>query len=85
MRQSNFFILSLIILGLNSPGIAIDIFLHPPISKLQELWNVVVSTFDVSMNKFVLTGSIVEGYVARELVSLIFMYLDNTQIVQNRP
>jgi hypothetical protein len=50
MKQPNF-ILSLIILGLSLPGMAIDICLQPLISELHELWNVGVNTFDVSMKK----------------------------------
>jgi hypothetical protein len=58
MKQPNF-ILSLIIPGPSSPGMAIDVYLQPLISELQELWNVGINTFDVSMKKsFVLRSAL---------------------------
>jgi hypothetical protein len=36
-------------------------------------------------NKSAPEGSIAEGYVARELVSFLSMYLDNASTVHNRP
>jgi hypothetical protein len=47
MKQTSF-ILFLIIPGLKSPGIDIDIYLQPLIEELHELWNVGVCTFDAS-------------------------------------
>jgi hypothetical protein len=58
MKQSSF-ILSLVIPGPSSPGMNIDVYLQPLISELQELWNVGVRTFDVSMkNYFVLRAAL---------------------------
>ena len=38
---------------------AIDLYLQPLMSKLQELWNVGINTFDVSMKKsFVLRSAL---------------------------
>jgi hypothetical protein len=50
MKQS-YFILSMIIPGPTSPGMNIAAYLQPLISELQELWNVGVGTFDISMKK----------------------------------
>ena len=50
MKQSSF-ILSLVILGLKSPVMDIDVYLQPLIEELQELWNVGVCTLDVSKRK----------------------------------
>jgi hypothetical protein len=50
MKQPNF-ILSLIISGPISPRMAINVYLQPLISKLRELGNIRVNTFDVSMKK----------------------------------
>jgi hypothetical protein len=36
-------------------------------------------------NKSAPEGSIAEGYVSRELVSFLLMYLDNASTVHNRP
>jgi hypothetical protein len=47
MKQTSF-ILFLIIPGLKSPGIDIDVYLQPLIEELHELWNVGVCTFDAS-------------------------------------
>jgi hypothetical protein len=47
MKQTSF-ILSLIILGPNSLGMDIDVYLQPLIEELQELWNVEVRTFYAS-------------------------------------
>jgi hypothetical protein len=46
------FILSLVILGLSSLGMDIDVYLQPLIDELLELWNVGVRTFDASKMKF---------------------------------
>jgi len=45
------FILSLVILGLSSLGMDIDVYLQPLIDELLELWNVGVHTFDASKMK----------------------------------
>jgi hypothetical protein len=59
MKQSSF-ILSLVIPGPSSPEMNIDVYLQPRISELQELWNVGVRTFDVSMkNYFVLRAALI--------------------------
>jgi hypothetical protein len=50
MKQ-NYFILSMIIPGPTAPGMNIDVYLQPLISELQELWNVGVRTYDISMKK----------------------------------
>ncbi|XP_062162205.1 uncharacterized protein LOC133869265 [Alnus glutinosa] len=50
MKQP-YFMLSLIISGPSSPGMKIDVYLQPLISELKELWEVGVSTFDVSVKK----------------------------------
>jgi hypothetical protein len=50
MKQP-YFMLSLIISSPSSPGMKIDIYLQPLISELKELWEVGVSTFDVSVKK----------------------------------
>ncbi|XP_062164999.1 uncharacterized protein LOC133871588 [Alnus glutinosa] len=50
MKQP-YFILSMIIPGLTAPGMNIDVYLKPLISKLQESWNVGVQTYDISMKK----------------------------------
>jgi hypothetical protein len=50
MKQQSF-ILSLLIPGPSSPGMDISVYLQPLISELQELWNVGVKTFDISMRK----------------------------------
>jgi hypothetical protein len=47
MKQMSF-ILSLIIPGLSSPGMEMDVYLQPLMDELQELWSVGVRTFDVS-------------------------------------
>jgi hypothetical protein len=51
-----YFILSMIIPGPNSPEMNIDVYLQPLISKLQELWNAGVRTFDISMKNRLLCG-----------------------------
>jgi hypothetical protein len=50
MKQP-YFILSMIIPGPTAPGMNIDVYLQPLISELQELWNVGVRTFDISMKR----------------------------------
>jgi hypothetical protein len=50
MKQQ-YFILSMIIPGPTAPGMNIDVYLQPLISELQELWNVGVRTYDISMKK----------------------------------
>ena len=47
MKQSSL-ILSLVIPGPKSPGIAIDVYLQPLVEELRELWNVGVEAYDVS-------------------------------------
>ncbi|XP_060182268.1 uncharacterized protein LOC132611929 [Lycium barbarum] len=47
MKQENF-ILSMLILGPESPGDAIDVYLQPLIEELKELWETGVETFDAS-------------------------------------
>jgi len=41
----------MIIPGPTAPGMNIDVYLQPLISELQELWNVGVHTYDISMKK----------------------------------
>jgi len=41
----------MIIPGPTAPGMNIDVYLQPLISELQELWNVGVRTFDISMKR----------------------------------
>ena len=43
--------LSLLIPGKNSPGKDIDVYLHPLVEELKELWVQGVETFDVSTKK----------------------------------
>jgi hypothetical protein len=43
-----FFMLSLIILGLSSLGMKIDVYLEPLILELKELWDVGIPTYDAS-------------------------------------
>jgi hypothetical protein len=43
--------LSLIILGPSSPGMNIDVYLQPLVTELNQLWDVRVQTFDVSLKK----------------------------------
>jgi Zn ribbon nucleic-acid-binding protein len=47
MKQTSF-ILSLVIPGLSSPSMDINVYLQPLIDELLELWNVGVQTFDAS-------------------------------------
>ena len=47
MKQSSL-ILSLVIPGLKSPRIAIDVYLQPLVEELKELWDVGVEAYDVS-------------------------------------
>ncbi|XP_050278453.1 uncharacterized protein LOC126719982 [Quercus robur] len=47
MKQSSL-ILSLLIPGPTSPGIAIDVYLQPLVEELRELWDVGVEAFDAS-------------------------------------
>ena len=49
MKRSSL-ILSLVILGPTSPGIAIDVYLQPLVEELRELWDVGVESFDASSN-----------------------------------
>ncbi|TYK23195.1 uncharacterized protein E5676_scaffold142G002270 [Cucumis melo var. makuwa] len=57
MKETNFF-MSLLILGLRSPGREIDVYLQPLIEKLKELW-----TFGVHMYDY-LTGQFFQLYAA---------------------
>ena len=41
-----FIMMSLLILGRNSPGKDIDVYLRPLIDKLKDLWEIRVQTFD---------------------------------------
>jgi hypothetical protein len=50
MKQP-YFMLSLIILGPSSPGMNIDVYLQPLVTELNQLWDVRVQTFDVSLKK----------------------------------
>jgi hypothetical protein len=50
MKQP-YFMLSLIISGPSSPGMNIDVYLQPLIAELNQLWDVGVQTFDVSLKK----------------------------------
>jgi hypothetical protein len=50
MKQQ-YFILSMIIPGPTAPRMNIDVYLQPLILELQELWNVGVRTYDISMKK----------------------------------
>jgi hypothetical protein len=59
MKQSSF-ILSLVISGPKSLRMDIDVYLQPMIKELQELWNVRVSTFDVSRRKIFYDASVVD-------------------------
>ncbi|GLT94155.1 hypothetical protein SLE2022_119110 [Rubroshorea leprosula] len=47
MKQPNL-ILSLLILGLKSPGNKIDIYMQQFIEELQQLWDTWIETFDAS-------------------------------------
>ena len=47
MKRSSL-ILSLVILGLTSLGIAIDVYLQPLVEELRELWDVGVEAYDAS-------------------------------------
>jgi hypothetical protein len=47
----------LIIPGPSSPGMDISVYVQPLITELQELWNVGVKTFDISMRKSFLLRS----------------------------
>ncbi|XP_015168116.1 uncharacterized protein [Solanum tuberosum] len=47
MKQENF-IFSMLILGPNGPGDAIDTYLQPLIEELKELWEVGIETYDAS-------------------------------------
>ena len=47
MKRSSL-ILSLVILGPTSPGIAIDVYLQPLVEELRELWDVGVEAYDTS-------------------------------------
>ena len=49
MKRSSL-ILSLVIPGPTSPGIAIDVYLQPLVEELRELWDVGVESFDASSN-----------------------------------
>ncbi|XP_035837155.1 uncharacterized protein LOC118485043 [Helianthus annuus] len=51
MKQPNF-ILSLIIPGPKGPGNKIDVYMHPLIKELKELWEDGVSTFDASTKQY---------------------------------
>jgi hypothetical protein len=58
MKQTSF-ILSLIIHGLSSPGMGIDVYLQLLIEELQELWNVGVRTLNASKkNNFVMRAQL---------------------------
>jgi len=50
MKQSSF-ILSMIILGKKAPRNDIDVYLHPLIENLKELWSIAIKTFDSYGNK----------------------------------
>ena len=47
MKRSSL-ILSLVIPGPKSPGIAIDVYLQPSVEELRELWDVGVEVYDAS-------------------------------------
>ena len=47
MKRSSL-ILSLVIPGATSPGIAIDVYLQPLVEELRELWDVGVEAYDAS-------------------------------------
>ena len=49
MKRSSL-ILSLVIPGPTSLGIAIDVYLQPFVEELRELWDVGVKSFDASSN-----------------------------------
>jgi hypothetical protein len=53
MKQQ-YFKSSMIIPGPTTPGMNIDVYLRPLISELQELWNVKVWTYDISMRSHLL-------------------------------
>ena len=58
MKRSSL-ILSLVIPGPTSPGIAIDVYLQPFVEELRELWDVGVESFYASSNtKFQLRATL---------------------------
>ena len=58
MKRSSL-ILSLVIPGPTSPGIAIDVYLQPLVEELRELWDVGIESFDASSNtKFQLRAAL---------------------------
>ena len=50
MKQTSL-IVALIILGPNSPGNNLDVYLQPFIEELQTLWSNGIQVYDVSKNK----------------------------------
>ena len=50
MKQPNL-LLSLLIPGLHSPGREIDVYIHPLIDELNELWEVGTPTYDAYYNQ----------------------------------
>nr|XP_033514148.1 uncharacterized protein LOC104104520 [Nicotiana tomentosiformis] len=58
MKQENF-ILSMLIPGPESPGDEIDVYLHPLMDELKELWETGVETFDAStIRNFILHATL---------------------------
>ncbi|KAK6793962.1 hypothetical protein RDI58_007415 [Solanum bulbocastanum] len=49
--KSEYIMLSMIILGLSSPGNDIDMYLQPLIAELNELWEVGMETYDIVTNQ----------------------------------
>ncbi|PHT43011.1 26S protease regulatory subunit 7 [Capsicum baccatum] len=92
--QDPLMMMSLLILGPQVPGKDIDIYLHPLVDELKELWSNGVETFDTSTEKsFKMHAAVLwtisdfpayEDYIIDKCLTFCSMYLDDTDTRFNR-